>query len=83
MTLRYGRAMAHETLEDIPGMEQDLRAILELEPNNATTLNALGYTLTVHTDRYQEAAALIEKARTFPGGARHSGQPWLGLFQVG
>jgi len=62
MTLRYGRAMAHETLEDIPGMEQDLRAILELEPNNATTLNALGYTLTVHTDRYQEAAALIEKA---------------------
>ena len=62
MSLRYGRAMAHETLDDIPGMEGDLRAILKLEPNNATTLNALGYTLTVHTTRYEEAATLIEKA---------------------
>lgn len=62
MSLRYGRAMAHEALDDIPGMEGDLRAILKLEPNNATTLNALGYTLTVHTTRYEEAATLIEKA---------------------
>ncbi len=62
MSLRYGRAMTNESLEDFTGMEQDLRAILELEPNNATTLNALGYTLTVHTTRYQEAAVLIERA---------------------
>lgn len=62
VSMFYGRAMASEALGDISGMENDLRAILVFKPNNATTLNALGYTLTVHTDRYQEAADLIEKA---------------------
>ena len=62
VSLLYGRAMTFEALGDISGMESDLRAILVFKPNNATTLNALGYTLTVHTERYQEAAVLIEKA---------------------
>lgn len=62
MTLRYGRAMLHEAAGDIPAMERDLRAILANDPNNATTLNALGYSLTNHTERYDEAASLIERA---------------------
>ena len=49
MSLQYGRAMTYEALDDFAGMERDLRGILAREPNNATTLNALGYTLTVHT----------------------------------
>jgi len=32
------------------------------KPNNAVALNALGYTLTVHTERYEEARQLIMKA---------------------
>jgi tetratricopeptide (TPR) repeat protein len=62
VSLLYGRAMTFEVLGDIAGMENDLRDILVFKPNNATTLNALGYTLTVHTNRYEEAADLIEKA---------------------
>ena len=62
MTLRYGRAMLFEAAGDIAAMERDLRAILANDPDNATTLNALGYSLTNHTERYDEAAALIERA---------------------
>ncbi len=62
LALQYGRAMAYEAQEDIAGMERDMRAILEREPDNATTLNALGYSLTQNTERYEEAAELIERA---------------------
>jgi len=43
-------------------MENDLRSILAQDPDHAATLNALGYTLTNHTQRYEEAADLIERA---------------------
>ena len=36
--------------------------MLELEPDNAHALNALGYTLADRTDRYSEALVYIEKA---------------------
>lgn len=62
LALQYGRAMAHEAIGNIDAMESDLREIIEREPNNATALNALGYTLTTHTTRYEEAALLIERA---------------------
>ncbi len=62
LALQYGRAMAHEAIGNIDAMEFDLREIIEREPNNATALNALGYTLTTHTNRYEEAALLIERA---------------------
>ncbi|NQX95940.1 MAG: tetratricopeptide repeat protein, partial [Erythrobacter sp.] len=62
MALRYGRAMLLESGGDIAAMEADLRRILSDDPDNATTLNALGYTLTNHTERYEEAASLIERA---------------------
>lgn len=60
--LIYTRAMLAEKRGDVPGLEKDLRSIIEREPDNATALNALGYTLADRTTRYAEAKALIEKA---------------------
>ena len=39
-----------------------MRAILARDPNNATALNALGYTLADRTDRHEEALRLISRA---------------------
>src|SRR5690606_2086952 len=47
---------------DIAAVEADLRAILAMDPDNASALNALGYSLTNHSDRYEEAQRLIERA---------------------
>ena len=41
-------------------METDLRKILKVDYENTNTLNALGYSLTIHTDRYTEALDMIE-----------------------
>ena len=60
--IRYARAMLHEQADQIEAMESDLRRVLAQEPDNAVALNALGYTLTVHTERYAEAEKLINKA---------------------
>jgi len=60
--LRYARSVLFERSGDIAAAEEDLRAILERDPDNATALNALGYTLANRTDRYDEALALIEEA---------------------
>tara|TARA_R110002111_G_scaffold67411_1_gene109571 strand:- start:1630 stop:3453 length:1824 start_codon:yes stop_codon:yes gene_type:complete len=60
--LLYSRAMLAESMDRLDLLEQDLRKILTIEPDNAQTLNALGYTLTDRTDRHQEALTLINKA---------------------
>lgn len=60
--LLYARSMLSEKLGDLDGMERDLRSLLDQEPENATALNALGYSLTVHTARYDEALELIQRA---------------------
>jgi len=60
--LLYARSLAHEKLGDIAAVEADLRAILAMDADNASALNALGYSLTNHTDRYEEAQRLIERA---------------------
>ena len=61
-SLRYARSMLGQQQSDIAMMEADLRAILARDPNNATALNALGYTLADQTDRLDEAHSLISRA---------------------
>lgn len=60
--LLYSRAMLAERMDRLERLEDDLRRILEREPENAQALNALGYTLADRTDRYQEAHDLIKTA---------------------
>lgn len=60
--LRYGRSLAYEQLGQIDKAEEDLRRILADAPEDARALNALGYMLTVHTDRYDEAELMIAQA---------------------
>jgi len=60
--LLYARAMLHEQQGDLLAMETDLRAILAADPDNATALNALGYTLANRTRRYDEALSLVSRA---------------------
>ncbi len=60
--LLYARALAAERLDRLDVLETDLRRILSADPENATALNALGYTLADRTQRHAEALALIEKA---------------------
>lgn len=60
--LRYTRSMVGEQQDDLALMESDLRAIIAQEPDNATALNALGYSLANRTQRYEEANALISRA---------------------
>ena len=43
-------------------MERDLRSIIASDPDNATALNALGYTLANRTERYTEAFELVSRA---------------------
>ncbi len=60
--LRYARSVIFERSGNISAAEADLRSIIARSPDNATALNALGYTLTNRTDRHDEARQLIEKA---------------------
>lgn len=60
--LLYGRAMAAVRMDRIDLAEQDLRTLIQREPDNALALNALGYTLSDRTDRQREAYRLIERA---------------------
>ena len=62
VNLLYSRAMLHEKMNNLPGLEADLKKLLTIEPDNAAALNALGYTLADRTDRYKEAEALVRKA---------------------
>lgn len=62
INLLYSRSMVAEKTNNIKQAEQDLRAILKLDPKNASALNALGYTLANKTTRYKEAFKLIQAA---------------------
>ena len=64
----YSRAMAYEAMGEIDKMEIDLREILKVDFENTNTLNALGYSLTIHTDRYKEALGMIERAHSHDPG---------------
>jgi len=60
--VRYARAMLYDTLDQPDSAEDDLRRIIEAEPENAVALNALGYILTTRTNRLEEARSYIERA---------------------
>ena len=60
--LLYDAAMVAEKLDKIDEAEASLRRVVELKPEDAHALNALGYTLVDRTPRTSEGFALIERA---------------------
>lgn len=60
--LLYARALTAEKLDLLDIAESDLKMVLMHEPENASALNALGYTLADRTQRYKEAREYILKA---------------------
>ena len=60
--LLYARALVLEQDGDAGAAEDDLADILKHAPDDADALNALGYTLTLHTNRYGEARGYIQRA---------------------
>ena len=63
LRLLYARALIHYELDQLRAMEEGLRLLLEIDPNNAMALNALGYSLVNLTDdRIHEGLLLIKKA---------------------
>jgi len=60
--LLYARALMAEEIDRIDLLEADLKLILSEDPENASALNALGYTLADHNSRVEEAFGYIKKA---------------------
>jgi tetratricopeptide (TPR) repeat protein len=60
--LMYDLAMVAERLDRVDEAEKQLTRLVELKPDDAQALNALGYTLVDRTPRTQEGYELIEKA---------------------
>ena len=60
--LLYDVAMVAEKLDRLDEVESRLKRVIELRPDNAQALNALGYTLVDRTPRAAEGMKLIEKA---------------------
>ncbi|MES2490620.1 MAG: tetratricopeptide repeat protein [Pseudomonadota bacterium] len=60
--LLYGRSLVLERTGKIELAEKDLRAMIAKDADDSRAMNALGYMLTVHTQRYDEASKLISRA---------------------
>ena len=60
--LTYARSLVHERQNRLDLAEQDLRALIQRDPEDARALNALGYMLAVHTPRLDEAHELVGRA---------------------
>ena len=60
--LLYEQAMMAEKLDRLAEMEQLLRRVIALKPDNAHAYNALGYSLADRSQRLPEARTLIAKA---------------------
>jgi Flp pilus assembly protein TadD len=54
--------MIAEKIDKVDVAEARLKRLIELKPDDAQALNALGYTLVDRTTRAEEGRALIEKA---------------------
>ena len=66
--LLYDRAMVLEKLDRISDAETTLRRLVELKPDDAQSLNALGYTLVDRTQKLDEGFKLIERAHKLAPG---------------
>ncbi len=60
--LLYGRSLVYERMKNVGAAEADLRKIIASDKDDARAMNALGYMLTVHTGRLDEARKLITRA---------------------
>lgn len=60
--LIYSRSLLHERMNRFELAEADLRKLIARDANDARALNALGYMLTLHSQRFDEAAKLIGRA---------------------
>ena len=60
--LMYARALMLAEAGRDDEMERDLRRMIELDPNDADALNALGYSLVDANRQLDEAAALLARA---------------------
>ena len=58
----YARAMNSFARGDIDALESDLKLVIEIDPQNAQALNALGYSLLDKTERVDEATNYIQQA---------------------
>ncbi len=58
----YSRSLSYDRTGNVELAEKDLREIIRNDEEDADALNALGYMLTVSTDRYQEAKTLISRS---------------------
>lgn len=62
LEFRYARSLVADKLNDTKMAENDLRAILAIQPHHLDALNALGYILTNQTNRYKEAEQYLSLA---------------------
>jgi tetratricopeptide (TPR) repeat protein len=58
----YARALVAEKMDRIDLLEEDLLSILRKNPDDVGALNAMGYTLTDKTERYDEAEKYLKRA---------------------
>ena len=61
-SILYARAMNSFARNDISALESDLKHVIEIDPQNAQALNALGYSLLDKTERVEEATNYIQQA---------------------
>jgi Flp pilus assembly protein TadD len=61
-TFYYSRGTCYERLKMLPQAEADLQQSLKLSPDQALTLNYLGYTWIDHNRNLRQGLAMIEKA---------------------
>ena len=66
--LLYSKAMIAEKLNKLDVMENDLLTIIQNDPQNASALNALGYTLANRGERLDEALTYITRAYALAPG---------------
>jgi tetratricopeptide (TPR) repeat protein len=58
----YRRGLLHERMRQLRSAENDFNQVLSISKNDADALNALGYMLSVNTQRLDEAKSYIKKA---------------------